>query len=85
MDETGVAWTNIVLELGGSPLRMAGFRMSPTVPPTSMMAISVSLIIVIAVETAFDLIGDVGDDLYRTSAKVSAAFFLSERSSKPYR
>ena len=27
-------------------------------------------------ETALDLIGDMRDDLYRTSAKVSAAFFL---------
>ena len=27
-------------------------------------------------EAAFDFIGDVGDDLYRTSAKVSTAFFL---------
>ena len=34
------------------------------------------VIIIIAVETALNFIGDVGDDLYRTSAKVSTALFL---------
>ena len=60
MDETGVAWTNIVLETGEMPtLRMAGFRVANSTANFDDGDLSF-VIIVIAVETAFDLSGDVG-------------------------
>ena len=57
--------------------RKGWLSMSPTVPPTSMMAISVSF--AHAVEAALDLVGDVGDDLHRAPAEVAAALALEHR------